>query len=73
MKDTTNVWSHPEADLGGCSPAHSFQTLMAKLQAIARNTCRTSVSVVDAPTFVIITTSNPKQKRALDLIDQISP
>jgi transposase len=53
------------------SPVHSFQTLMAQLQAIVRNTCRTPGAALDAPTFEIITTPNHTQKRALDLIDQI--
>jgi transposase len=55
------------------SPVHSFQTLMAELQGIVRNTCRTPGSAVDAPTFEIITTPNPKQKRALELVSQIKP
>ena len=55
------------------SPVHSFQTLMAQLQAIVRNTCRTPGGAADAPTFEIITTPNHTQKRALDLIDQIKP
>ena len=55
------------------SPVHSFQTLMAQLQAIVRNTCRTPGSAADAPTFEIITTPNHTQKRALELIDQIKP
>ena len=55
------------------SPVHSFQTLMAQLQAIVRNTCRTPGSAADAPTFEIITTPNRTQKRALELIDQIKP
>jgi transposase len=53
------------------TPAHSFQTLMAELQGIVRNTCRTPGSAADAPTFQIITTPNEKQKRALELIGQI--
>jgi len=55
------------------SPAHSFQTLMAQLQAIVRNTCRAPGGAADAPTFEIITTPNQNQKRALDLINQIKP
>jgi transposase len=55
------------------SPVHSFQTLMAQLQTIVRNTCRTPGSAADVPTFEIITTPNPSQKRALDLVDQIKP
>lgn len=53
------------------SPVHSFQTLMAQLQAIVRNTCRTPGGAPDAPTFEIITTPNHTQRHALDLIDQI--
>jgi transposase len=53
------------------SPVHSLQTLMAELQGIVRNTCRTLGGAADAPTFEIITTPNPKQKRALELIGQI--
>ncbi len=55
------------------SAVHSFQTLMAQLQSIVRNTCRTPGGAVDAPTFEIITTPNHTQKRALDLINQIKP
>jgi len=55
------------------SPVHSFQTLMAQLQAIVRNTCRTPGSAADAPTFEIITTPNHTQKQALELINQIKP
>jgi transposase len=55
------------------SPTHSFQTLMAQLQTIVRNTCRTPGGAADAPTFEIITTPNHTQTRALDLINQIKP
>ena len=53
------------------SPVHSFQTLMAQLQTIVRNTCRTSKSADDAPTFELITTPSDKQKKALELIGQL--
>lgn len=53
------------------SSAHSFQTLMAQLQTIVRNTCRTPKSAADAPTFQITTTPGDRQKRALELIGQI--
>jgi len=53
------------------SLVHSFQTLMAQLQTIVHNTCRTPGGAADAPTFEIITTPNHTQKRALDLINQI--
>jgi transposase len=55
------------------SPVHSFQTLMATLQSIVRNTCRTPGSAPDAPSFEIITTPNETQKRAFELIAQIKP
>jgi transposase len=53
------------------SPAHSFQSLMALLQTVVRNTCRTPKSADDAPTFELITTLSDKQKQALELIGQI--
>jgi len=51
--------------------AHSFATLLAELATIVRNTCRAPHAGIDAPTFAIVTTPNPKQKRALELIQQI--
>jgi len=55
------------------SAVHSFQTLMAQLQTIVRNTCRTPKGTDDAPTFELITTPDDKQKQALELIAQIKP
>ena len=55
------------------SPVHSFQTLMAQLQTVVRNTCCTQKGAHDAPTFDLITTPDDKQKRALELIAQIRP
>jgi transposase len=55
------------------SSAHSFQTLMAQLQTIVRNTCCTQKSADDAPTFELVTLPTEKQKRALELIGQIKP
>ena len=55
------------------SPAHSFITLMSELGSIVRNTCRTPSAAPDAPTFDIVTTPNPTQRHALDLIKQIRP
>jgi transposase len=51
--------------------AHSFCTLLAELATIVRNTCRTPSAGNDAPTFDVTTTSNLKQKRALELLQQI--
>ena len=53
------------------TPAHSFSTLLAELATIVRNTCRTPHAGSDAPTFEVLTTPNPKQQRALELIQQI--
>lgn len=54
------------------TPAHSFSTLLTELATIVRNTCRTPLAGPDAPTFEVVTNPNPKQKRALDLIQQIT-
>lgn len=54
------------------SPAHSFATLMAELAAVVRNTCRAPQTAETAPTFDILTTPNPKQQRALQLLRQIT-
>ena len=53
------------------TPAHSFSTLLDELGTIVRSTCRTPHAGTDAPTFTIVTTPNPKQKRALELLQQI--
>ena len=53
------------------TPAHSFATLLADLATIVRNTCRLSDAGADTPTFNIVTTLNPQQQRALDLIQKI--
>ena len=54
------------------TPAHGFSTLLAELATIVRNTCRTPHAGTDVPTFYIVTSANPKQKRALQLIQQIN-
>jgi hypothetical protein len=53
------------------TPAHSFATLLADLGTIVRNTCRTPQAEPAAPTFDVLTTPSAKQKRALELIQQI--
>jgi len=53
------------------TPAHSFATLLGELATIVRNTCRTPHAGHEAPTFTVLTSPNPKQKRALELIQQI--
>lgn len=50
------------------TPAHSFATLMAELATIVRNTCRTPHAGPEAPTCEVLTTPNPKQQRALELV-----
>ena len=57
--------------LGDDTPAHSFATLLTELATIVRNTCRTPSAGNDAPTFEVTTTPNPKQQRALELLQQI--
>jgi hypothetical protein len=44
---------------------------MAELATIVRNTCRAPTAGADAPTFDIVTTANPKQRQALELIKKI--
>jgi transposase len=51
--------------------SHSFSTLMAELSTIVRNTCRTPNTSNTPHTFEVVTTANPKQRQALDLIKQI--
>jgi|HubBroStandDraft_2_1064218.scaffolds.fasta_scaffold68252_1 transposase len=58
--------------LDDSTPAHSFRTLMYELSSIVRNTCRASGADEHAPTFTIVTTPNPKQRRALDLLQSIA-
>ena len=53
------------------TPAHSFATLMAELATIVRNTCRTPMAGLEAPTFEVLTTPNPSQQRAFELLQQI--
>ncbi|GMV01850.1 MAG: hypothetical protein KJZ98_15725 [Burkholderiaceae bacterium] len=55
------------------TPVHSFSTLMAEMATVVRNTCRTPSAGAEAPTFHIVTTANAKQKRALELIQNIAP
>jgi transposase len=53
------------------TPVHSFATLLAELATIVRNTCRAPKAAPDAPTFEVLTTPNAKQRRALELLQQI--
>jgi len=54
------------------TPAHSFRTLLEVLGTVVRNTCRTRGSGDDAPRFEIVTTANPKQARAIELLQAIT-
>jgi transposase len=54
------------------TPAHSFTTLMDELSTIVRNTCRAPQSVDETATFQVTTQPNPKQRRAIELIQQIT-
>ena len=58
------------------SPVHSFGTLLNHLGKIVRNTCRCpetqSGTGEGAPTFYKTTTPNPKQRKALDLLRNIT-
>ena len=53
------------------SAVHSFKTLLAELATIVRNTCRMPASRGNAKTFNAVTAPNPKQRKALELIEAI--
>ena len=53
------------------TPAHSFSTLMAELATVVSNTCRMPTAGPNAPTFQVLTTPNPKQRRAAELLQTI--
>ncbi len=57
--------------LDDSSEVHSFRTLLGHLGDIVRNTCRCPGDEPDAPTFHKTTTPNPKQLKALDLLQYI--
>jgi hypothetical protein len=54
------------------TPAHSFRTLLDELSTLVRNTCRAPGPVENSPTFDLVTTPTPLQRRALELIGQIT-
>jgi hypothetical protein len=56
----------------GCTPAHSFRTLLESLATIVRNTCRTRAAKPAAPTFQIDTAPNRTQQRAFELLQAIA-
>ncbi len=51
---------------------HSFQTLLKRLSTIVRNVCRVPGADPDAPTFHVVTTPDPTQQRAYDLLETIT-
>lgn len=52
-------------------PAHSFDTLMAEMATLVRNTCRTPNADADAPDFEGLTTTTAHRQRALALTPAI--
>ena len=70
-RSTTAVAKVASHTLDDGTPAHSFATLLAELATLVRNTCRTPHAGPEAPTFDLLTTPNPKQQCALELIQQI--
>ncbi len=60
-----------ERTLDDGSPVHSFKTLLEELSTIVRNTCATR-NAAAAATFQMVTTPNPTQRRALELIEAIA-
>ena len=57
------------AELDDGSPAHCFRTLIAHLESIAVNTCRSRQA--EQVSFELMTLANEKQQRALDLLAMI--
>src|SRR3990172_6196630 len=53
------------------TPAHSFRTLLTDLATIVRNVCRTPGANDDAPTFEVVTTPTPAQRRAYELLEAL--
>lgn len=54
------------------TPVHSLRTLLDELATQVRNTCRT-VGAPEAPTFELTTLASPTQRRALELVQALSP
>ncbi len=51
------------------TPAHSFRTLLTDLATIVRNVCRTPGVGAELPTFNVVTTPTPAQRRAYELLE----
>jgi transposase len=54
------------------SPAHSLRTLLAELATLVRNTCRAPAALEYPTTFEILTTPSAMQRRAFELVNQIT-
>jgi len=54
------------------TPAHSFATLLDELSTIVRNTCRAPTTGADTARFQVTTVPNPKQRRAIELLQHIT-
>jgi transposase len=61
-----------ERTLADGSPVHSFRTLLQDLATIVRNTCTTRSAKSGSPGFPMLTTLNPTQHRAMQLLQQIT-
>jgi transposase len=61
-----------ERTLTDGSPVHSFRTLLQELATIVRNTCITRRAKEVSPSFQMLTTPNPTQRRALELLQAIT-
>ena len=54
------------------TPVHCFRTLLTELGTIVRNTCHAPGTTRSGPTFEVVTTANPTQARALELLKTIA-
>ena len=54
------------------TPAQSLRTLIAELATRVRNTCRTPGDLEHPATFDLLTTPTDLQRRAFELVDQIT-
>ena len=54
------------------TPVHCFRTLLTELGTIVRNTCHAPGTAPNGPTFEVVTTANPTQARALELLKTIA-
>jgi len=53
------------------SPVHSFQSLLQLLSAIVLNIAQVPGTFDDSATFDIVTTPNPTQRQAIELVNNI--